>query len=103
MLVQPDVVLTAAHCAYYFQKYPWRLRIQTGRYDISEKEEKGGEEFAATEIIVHPKWSDDGDNDFALVRLSGQSSAPTIKVDNGLKLKDGEVCTGKSLCCLVLQ
>ena len=70
-LIRPDVVLTAAHCVASKPALS-RVTAVAGAYGAFYRRDLGnGTAFAASKILVHPKYNDNTqDNDAALVFLS---------------------------------
>ena len=83
-LVSPQFVLTAAHC----------LRAPLDNVVVGALCRNSGncgqdyEEFAIEDSFPHPDYTGDDndfdDNDFALLKLSGNSTIEPVKIDNGL-------------------
>jgi trypsin len=74
-LIAPDIVLSAAHCAYYFAS------VQIQRHDRSDPTDQF-ETFEIVQEIIHPLYDEDGlQYDKMLVVLDGQSVAPPVAVN----------------------
>jgi trypsin len=98
VLVAPDYVMTAAHCAYYSppnsdEKYPAFNGIEVGKTDLSYE----GEEYDAyssetyklyyenlipEEMHLHPNFNEETyEHDIALIKVFGKSRYPAIKIN----------------------
>ncbi|GAB3674114.1 serine protease [Actinocorallia lasiicapitis] len=54
VLVKPNKVLTAAHCARQFKYIPGSLSVTFGRSDLAKK--KGGTTVKVKKVWIHPKY-----------------------------------------------
>lgn len=74
-LIAENWVLTAAHCM------GRSFKVKTGMN--MENPDKNAEVFEVEKVFVHPDFNKDVEfsHDFALVKLSGKSHAPTIAVN----------------------
>jgi len=84
-LIHKNWVLTAAHCVVDNEGIPETNRTKSiwiGRHDLNEEEKF--ESFKVDQLIVHPGF-DLGtiNNDFALIKLSGESNIQPVIVDDG--------------------
>jgi len=78
MLIAPDWVLSAAHCA-----GERNGRVQIGRWDISDNSEDY-EDIAVDEEFEHPNYNSRTlDNDFMLLKLEQPSQYPPVSIDDG--------------------
>lgn len=78
-LIQPDWVLTAAHCV--DDMTPDELHVLVGQQRLSDTT---GERIAVDEIVVHPLYpSLTADADIALVHLASKAEQPTLSLYNG--------------------
>jgi trypsin len=76
VLIAPDVVLTAGHCASKVNT------AQIGRYDLSDWSESF-ESFTIAQSIVHPLFNKVNYlYDYALLKLSGTSTYPYVKLND---------------------
>ncbi|MDT8286447.1 MAG: serine protease [Elusimicrobiales bacterium] len=76
-LIKKGWVLTAAHCV----EGGYLKGISIGLHNQYDTE--GVEKFTAEKVITHPGWnSNTMENDFALVKLSGDSSFEPIKLNS---------------------
>lgn len=62
-LIAPNVVLTAAHCIQDKNfslptqpKHPTEIVVKLGRFDISQRYERGGVDAFVNDIVIHPDW-----------------------------------------------
>lgn len=75
-LIKPNWVLTAAHCTQGSSKF----KIVVGLHD--QKDKLGTEVFSATKIIRHPDFNSSTlDSDYALIKLSGNSTFKPIELN----------------------
>ena len=82
-LVAPQFVLTAAHCL--VGSPPVDNVVVGALCRNSGNCGQAYEEFNIDGYFSHPDYvSPDEDNDFALLKLSGNSSTEPVKIDNGL-------------------
>lgn len=73
-LVQPEWVLTAAHCVHDNTR---PISVHLGATYLSGQ----GEQIAVAEAFVHPEFDPTTlDNDLALLRLESASSQPTVRI-----------------------
>lgn len=89
MLVAPDWILTAAHCTVHLPVEA--LSFQIGALSNPTDGDNGGqysETFSVEYILQHPDYDiaaaffgDDKSNDFALVKLKGQSTITPVDMD----------------------
>eukprot|EP00511_Aplanochytrium_stocchinoi_P002011 CAMPEP_0204822262 /NCGR_PEP_ID=MMETSP1346-20131115/446_1 /ASSEMBLY_ACC=CAM_ASM_000771 /TAXON_ID=215587 /ORGANISM="Aplanochytrium stocchinoi, Strain GSBS06" /LENGTH=488 /DNA_ID=CAMNT_0051948371 /DNA_START=101 /DNA_END=1567 /DNA_ORIENTATION=- len=80
-LIAPNVVLTAAHCVEF--ETTGTLFVDIGRNTYTETP---SETFGVTDITVHPSYDGSGaelKNDFALLKLSGNSTFDPVAIDDG--------------------
>jgi trypsin len=76
VLIAPDVVLTAGHCAAKVNT------AQIGRYDLSDWSESF-ESFTIAQAITHPQFNKVNYlYDYALLKLSGSSTYPYVKLND---------------------
>lgn len=86
-LIKKNWVLTAAHCV----EGGYLKGVAVGLHNQSDT--VGVEKFTVLEIIKHPGWDTNTmDNDFALVKLSGDSKYEPINL-NAKELSGGEFVT----------
>jgi trypsin len=86
-LIKKNWVLTAAHCV----EGGYLKGIAVGL--LNQADTEGVEKFTVLEIIKHPGWDTNTmDNDFALVKLSGDSKYAPITL-NAKELSGGEFVT----------
>lgn len=80
-LIADDIVLSAAHCADFFEG------VSVGRHDLS-KDDEAYEKFNIEKFVIHPRYQTSNslvssmDNDFMLIKLYGWSS----EVDKPIEL-----------------
>jgi secreted trypsin-like serine protease len=84
-LIAPDIVLTGGHCK---PRKRDNVRPVVGTYSF--KHDKDHEEFDIVDMVRHPGFVYVNDNefifDFTLLKLSGQSSSPVIKINRNNQL-----------------
>jgi len=86
-LIKKNWVLTAAHCV----EGGYLKGVAVGL--LNQADTEGVEKFTVLEIIKHPGWDTNTmDNDFALVKLSGDSKYAPITL-NAKELSGGEFVT----------
>ena len=96
-LIAPRVVLTAAHCLYdgiFENAYtpPALMSVVIGRRNLDT--ETGGEEHGVSTYVLHPNYSSATfQNDAAVLQLGSPSTQPTIGLDPGFALMDGNRAT----------
>jgi len=98
VLVAPDYVMTAAHCAYYSppnsdEKYPAFNGIEVGKTDLgyegeaydaysSETYKLYYENLIPEEMHLHPNFNEETyEHDIALIKVFGKSRYPAIKIN----------------------
>ena len=83
LLVAPDYVLTAAHCE---SRAPYTAQVGAfcEPFEGGDNCEQDMEEFGTLEFIRHPDYNPFSlDNDFALIRLDGNSTVQPVMIDSG--------------------
>lgn len=84
VLIDPQWVLTAAHCTFRSNGQPLvpaNIDVILGRHQLSSNE---GSRIAVAQIVRHPNYLAPGfDYDIALLRLSSASSQPVIRLLRG--------------------
>jgi trypsin len=76
-LIQPNWVLTAAHCVADGDPF----KVVVGLHDL--KNTAQSETFQTQKVIVHPNYdANTGDYDYALVKLNGSSAYPPVDLNN---------------------
>jgi len=76
-LIDPEWVLTAAHCA--DNSYMSSVQVVMGKHELSAVD---GEHISITEIILHPEWGGQiGNTDLALLHLSEPSTRTVLPID----------------------
>lgn len=80
-LIQPDWILTAAHCQNLGN------RVQIGRYDFSDTDEKMNGDYEEIDIdysVPHPSYDElTLDYDIMLIKLVRPSTSQTVRIDDG--------------------
>ena len=77
-LIKPDWVLTAAHCV---DDWKPESKVVVGLLDQTDRSDT--EVFSAKQVIIHSQYSSSTvDYDFALIQLSGNSTAKTVTLND---------------------
>jgi Trypsin len=90
-LIAPDIVLTAGHCKPHRRN---QIQPAVGTYSF-DPDDDDREEFDIVKMVRHPGFvnvqEDDYILDFTILKLSGQSSNPLVKINRNHQIpSDGQ-------------